>query len=68
MPGIRRQRHGRGFIYTDPDGRVIRETGVVGEYRWGAVRKRAIIAWESGLRNGTPGTAHTTAVEVATAH
>jgi DNA topoisomerase-1 len=24
MPGIRRQRHGRGFNYTDPDGRVIR--------------------------------------------
>ena len=24
MPGIRRQRHGRGFNYTDSDGRVIR--------------------------------------------
>ncbi len=56
------------LAYLIPCHRVIRETGVVGEYRWGAVRKRAIIAWESGLRNGTPGTAHTTAVEVATAH
>jgi AraC family transcriptional regulator of adaptative response/methylated-DNA-[protein]-cysteine methyltransferase len=30
-----------------PCHRVIRETGVVGEYRWGAIRKRAIVAWES---------------------
>jgi len=25
---------------------VIRETGVIGNYRWGAVRKRAMVAWE----------------------
>jgi len=30
-----------------PCHRVIRETGVIGEYRWGAVRKRAIIGWEN---------------------
>jgi AraC family transcriptional regulator, regulatory protein of adaptative response / methylated-DNA-[protein]-cysteine methyltransferase len=30
-----------------PCHRVIRETGVVGEYRWGTVRKRSLIAWES---------------------
>jgi len=30
-----------------PCHRVIRETGVVGEYRWGRVRKRALLAWES---------------------
>ena len=30
-----------------PCHRVIRETGVVGHYRWGAVRKRAVLAWES---------------------
>lgn len=30
-----------------PCHRVIRETGVIGEYRWGAVRKRAMMAWES---------------------
>lgn len=30
-----------------PCHRVIRETGIPGHYRWGAVRKRTIIAWES---------------------
>jgi AraC family transcriptional regulator of adaptative response/methylated-DNA-[protein]-cysteine methyltransferase len=30
-----------------PCHRVIRETGISGHYRWGAVRKRAILAWES---------------------
>ena len=29
-----------------PCHRVIRETGVVGEYRWGHDRKRAMLAWE----------------------
>ena len=31
-----------------PCHRVIRETGVVGDYRWGRTRKRAMLAWESG--------------------
>jgi AraC family transcriptional regulator of adaptative response/methylated-DNA-[protein]-cysteine methyltransferase len=31
-----------------PCHRVIRETGAIGDYRWGAARKKAIIAWESG--------------------
>jgi len=31
-----------------PCHRVIRSTGVIGNYRWGHVRKRAILAWESG--------------------
>ncbi|HKI70265.1 MAG TPA: methylated-DNA--[protein]-cysteine S-methyltransferase, partial [Verrucomicrobiae bacterium] len=30
-----------------PCHRVIRETGVVGDYHWGKIRKRAMIAWES---------------------
>lgn len=30
-----------------PCHRVIRETGISGHYRWGAVRKRAILAWET---------------------
>lgn len=30
-----------------PCHRVIRETGVVGGYRWGTTRKRAMLAWES---------------------
>jgi AraC family transcriptional regulator, regulatory protein of adaptative response / methylated-DNA-[protein]-cysteine methyltransferase len=35
-----------------PCHRVIRETGVIGDYRWGAVRKRAMVAWESAPRAG----------------
>lgn len=30
-----------------PCHRVIRETGVFGDYRWGPIRKRAMVAWES---------------------
>jgi AraC family transcriptional regulator of adaptative response/methylated-DNA-[protein]-cysteine methyltransferase len=30
-----------------PCHRVIRETGVMGNYRWGRIRKRALVAWES---------------------
>jgi AraC family transcriptional regulator of adaptative response/methylated-DNA-[protein]-cysteine methyltransferase len=26
---------------------VIRETGALGGYRWGLVRKRAMLAWEA---------------------
>jgi AraC family transcriptional regulator of adaptative response/methylated-DNA-[protein]-cysteine methyltransferase len=33
-----------------PCHRVIRETGVIGEYRWGQIRKRAMVAWESAPR------------------
>lgn len=33
-----------------PCHRVIRETGAIGQYRWGSERKRAIIAWESAPR------------------
>jgi AraC family transcriptional regulator of adaptative response/methylated-DNA-[protein]-cysteine methyltransferase len=42
-----------------PCHRVIRETGVIGEYRWGPVRKRAMLAWESAPRSDveTPGLA-----------
>lgn len=35
-----------------PCHRVIRETGIVGDYRWGHLRKKAILAWESGRDNG----------------
>jgi AraC family transcriptional regulator of adaptative response/methylated-DNA-[protein]-cysteine methyltransferase len=31
-----------------PCHRVIRSTGILGEYHWGEIRKTAIIAWESG--------------------
>jgi AraC family transcriptional regulator of adaptative response/methylated-DNA-[protein]-cysteine methyltransferase len=41
--------------YLIPCHRVIRETGIVGEYRWGAVRKRAMLAWESAREIGASG-------------
>ena len=41
------------LAYLVPCHRVIRETGVVGDYRWGHVRKRAILAWESAPQFNT---------------
>jgi len=38
------------LAYLIPCHRVIRETGVVGDYHWGQIRKRAMIAWESSPR------------------
>ena len=35
------------LAYLIPCHRVIRKTGVIGDYRWGRVRKRAILVWES---------------------
>jgi AraC family transcriptional regulator, regulatory protein of adaptative response / methylated-DNA-[protein]-cysteine methyltransferase len=35
------------LAYLIPCHRVIRETGLIGEYRWGRLRKQAIIAWET---------------------
>ncbi len=34
------------LAYLIPCHRVIRETGMFGEYRWGTTRKKAMIAWE----------------------
>jgi AraC family transcriptional regulator, regulatory protein of adaptative response / methylated-DNA-[protein]-cysteine methyltransferase len=36
--------------YLIPCHRVIRKVGGFGEYRWGAARKRAMLAWESARR------------------
>ncbi len=33
--------------YLIPCHRVIRETGVIGQYRWGAERKIAMLIWEN---------------------
>ncbi|HWD91003.1 MAG TPA: methylated-DNA--[protein]-cysteine S-methyltransferase [Verrucomicrobiae bacterium] len=38
------------LAYIIPCHRVIRETGVIGEYRWGGIRKRALVAWENAAR------------------
>ncbi len=35
------------IAYLIPCHRVLRSAGVAGEYRWGASRKKAILAWES---------------------
>jgi AraC family transcriptional regulator, regulatory protein of adaptative response / methylated-DNA-[protein]-cysteine methyltransferase len=38
------------LAYLIPCHRVIRETGALGEYRWGRTRKAAILAWEGSSR------------------
>ena len=38
------------LAYLIPCHRVIRETGIIGDYRWGAVRKRALVVWENAAR------------------
>ncbi len=37
-----------------PCHRVIRETGLIGGYRWGEARKRAMLAWEGSMRDFDP--------------
>ncbi|HEY2988257.1 MAG TPA: methylated-DNA--[protein]-cysteine S-methyltransferase [Candidatus Binatia bacterium] len=37
--------------YLIPCHRVIHETGIVGNYRWGQARKLAMLAWENGSQN-----------------
>jgi AraC family transcriptional regulator of adaptative response/methylated-DNA-[protein]-cysteine methyltransferase len=39
------------LAYLIPCHRVIRETGVIGDYRWGSVRKRALLVWEDAVRH-----------------
>jgi AraC family transcriptional regulator of adaptative response/methylated-DNA-[protein]-cysteine methyltransferase len=36
------------IAYLIPCHRVIRETGIIGDYRWGSIRKQAILVWERG--------------------
>jgi AraC family transcriptional regulator of adaptative response/methylated-DNA-[protein]-cysteine methyltransferase len=41
------------LAYLIPCHRVIRETGVVGEYRWGDLRKRALLVWENAVNHSS---------------
>lgn len=43
------------LAYLIPCHRVIRETGAIGDYHWGPIRKRAMIAWELSSRWHQPG-------------
>lgn len=43
---------GNPVAYLIPCHRVIRKSGVIGNYRWGAARKQALIAWESAQDPG----------------
>ena len=38
-----------------PCHRVIRKTGVIGDYRWGSARKKAILTWEAGRKEKDKG-------------
>lgn len=42
------------LAYLIPCHRVIRETGVIGNYRWGRIRKRALVAWENARHSLPP--------------
>lgn len=48
-----------------PCHRVIRDTGVLGNYRWGSARKSALLAWEAARRDSEPGDALSRPVSVA---
>jgi AraC family transcriptional regulator of adaptative response/methylated-DNA-[protein]-cysteine methyltransferase len=49
------------LAYLIPCHRVIRDTGALGDYRWGETRKKAIVVWESSKRLAQQ--SETTAVE-----
>ena len=42
------------IAYLIPCHRVILASGAIGKYRWGSIRKRAILGWESGKMENQP--------------
>jgi AraC family transcriptional regulator, regulatory protein of adaptative response / methylated-DNA-[protein]-cysteine methyltransferase len=48
---------GNPLAFLIPCHRVIRETGIVGEYRWGHERKRLMLGWEGAARTTQNSTA-----------
>jgi Topoisomerase IB len=52
MPGIRRRRHGRGFSYIDPDGRVIRVRSMVRRFRLLVIPPGWTEVWICPLEDG----------------
>jgi DNA topoisomerase-1 len=52
MPGIKRRRHGRGFSYLDPDGRVIRERALIRRFRSLAIPPAWTDVWICPLPDG----------------
>ncbi|MGB2846847.1 MAG: MGMT family protein, partial [Saprospiraceae bacterium] len=38
--------------YLIPCHRVIKSTGVLGEYHWGSTKKAAILGWEAAQKHG----------------
>jgi AraC family transcriptional regulator, regulatory protein of adaptative response / methylated-DNA-[protein]-cysteine methyltransferase len=42
------------IAYLIPCHRVIRETGILGDYRWGSSRKKIMLGWEAARTNKSP--------------
>ena len=52
MPGIRRRRHGRGFSYIDPEGRVIRERAMIRRFKSLVIPPAWTDVWICATSNG----------------
>jgi len=52
MPGIRRRRHGRGFSFVDPDGRIIRDAETLRRFRALVIPPAWTEVWICPIANG----------------